>query len=98
MKYLKIENAQAKFSINGDDWISIDQINKENLLKLVDMALLEDFQMDNPDEGKIGNDAHKIIYQNIYEKLSQLTSERKNFKDESESTYKDAIEKYTVTD
>lgn len=95
MKQLKIEKSQALYTINGENWESIDKINKDDLLALVDMVFEDDFEMDDPIEHKIANEAHKIIYENIHKKLQKLIDEKRNFQDESEIKYKDALEKYT---
>ena len=94
MKHLRIEAFKAEYSIDGEEWNSIEGITKEDLLKIVDFALESGFIMDDPKNEKIGNDAHKIIYSNIYEKIAKLVKERKVFIDDCESQYKDAIEKY----
>jgi hypothetical protein len=96
MKRLKIERSQATYSVDGENWNSIEKIGKDDLLFLVDKVFEEDFDMDNPDECRIGNEAHKIIYENIYKKLRKLIDDKRNFQDESELKYKDAIEKYTT--
>ena len=44
---------------------------------------------------QIDNEAHKIIYMNLSEKLNELLSQRKRFVDESKSEYKEALEKYS---
>ncbi|HHC6477519.1 TPA: hypothetical protein ACN34M_000295 [Vibrio parahaemolyticus] len=95
MKRLKIERSQATYTVDGINWVSIEKIGKEDLLFLVDAVFEEDFDMDNPDESRIGNEAHKIIYENIYKKFKKLIEEKKNFQDESEIKYKDALEKYS---
>lgn len=94
MKYLKIEDNKGFFSINGQDWQTIDAINKKDLLTLLDLALTNLFEMDEFDKDKIGNQAHQIIYKNIFEKFSELVKNKNRFKDESERLYKDAIIKY----
>ena len=94
MKYLKIESNQAFYSLDGTEWNSIDAINKEDLLKLLDIAISENFEMDEFDKDKLANQAHQIIYQNISEKFSDLIQQKNRFKDESDALFKDAIEKY----
>ena len=96
MKRLKIDRSQATYTIDGENWVSIEKIGKDELLFLVDTVFEEDFEMDDPDELKIGNEAHKIIYENIYKKFKKLIDEKRNFQDESELKYKDALEKYTI--
>ncbi|MBE4162415.1 hypothetical protein HJ096_10750 [Vibrio parahaemolyticus] len=80
MKRLKIERSQATYTVDGINWVSIEKIGKEDLLFLVDTVFEEDFDMDNPDESRIGNEAHKIIYENIYKKFKKLIEEKRTFK------------------
>ncbi len=102
MKYLKVEADKGYFLRPKDtatqEWIEIDKINKDDLLHLLKNALSENFEMDAFDESKMANKAHQIIYKNVYEKFSGLVSMQSKFKDESESFYKDAVEKYSIPD
>ena len=95
MKYLKIDDNKGHFTTDGFSWLPIDQIDKNQLLKLLDFALEEDFEMDEFSEKHLANQAHQIIYKNIYEKLTELRENRTRFKDKSEALYKTAIEKYS---
>ena len=95
MKFLKINGNKGYFSLDGKEWKPIDEINKENLLSLVDQSLSDDFEMDDFDKEKLGHKAHQVIYKNVFEKLSELSSKKTRFKDETESLYKAAIEKYS---
>ncbi len=95
MKVLKIENNQGLFSTTGEDYHSIDKINKENLLRLVDLTLEgDDVEFDEYSEENIKSQAHQIIYKSIYEKLSDLRRRRDEFKDESERLFLQEYEKY----
>ena len=94
MKYLKINDSKGYYSIDSENWIEIDKINKENIIILLDRAIETDFEMDEYDANKISNKAHQIIYKNIYAKFSELLENKNRFKDESEQLYKNAIEKY----
>jgi hypothetical protein len=99
MKYLKIDNNKGYFlrpKDSGAEWIEIDTINKDDLLYLLNNAISSDFEMDPYSEDKMANKAHQIIYKNIYEKFTNLDAMKSKFKDDSESFYKDAIEKYSV--
>jgi hypothetical protein len=95
MKYLKIDNNMGYFSLDGENWKPIDEINKEHLLSLVDLSLSDNFEMDDFDKTKLGHKAHQVIYKNIFDKLLELNDKKDRFKDESESLYKEAIEKYS---
>ena len=94
MKALKIENSQGFYSTKGTDYISIDKINKEDLLKLVDLALADNFEVDKYSEDDIKNQAHQIIYKSISEKLLDLNRRKDEFRDESERLFLEEHEKY----
>ena len=98
MTYLKIEDNKGYYlkpSEETNSWIEVDKINKEDLLTLLNCATTLEFEMDDYSEETLGNKAHQIIYKNIHEKFSNLLLMKNKFKDESESLYKDAIEKYS---
>lgn len=94
MKYLKISDNKGFFTVDGTNWQPIDKINKEDLLSILDLALQDDFEMDSYDETKLDNQAHQIIYRSLSNKLDELFKNRSRFNDESNSLYRDAIEKY----
>lgn len=95
MKYLKIEDNKGSYSLDGENFKAIDEIDKNDLLKLLDLALNDEFEMDEYKQELIGNQAHQIIYKNIFEKLRELNSNLTRFKDESQSQYKEALKKYS---
>ena len=95
MKYLKIEDNKGYYSIDGENWSPIDEMNKEHLLSLVELSLSGDFEMDDFDKEKLGHKAHQVIYDKIFDKLSELKGKKDRFADETESLYKAAIEKYS---
>lgn len=97
MKYLKIENHKGYFikdKNNPTDWAEIDQIEKDDLLNLLDIATKEDFELDSYDEANLGNKAHQIIYKHIAEKFTTFLSNKSRFKDEADNLFKAALEKY----
>lgn len=51
--------------------------------------------MDEYNEDILQNKAHQIIYKNINEKFKELIANKTRFKDESESLFKEAIDKYS---
>lgn len=95
MKYLKIENNKVSYFNNNSEWNEIDKISKEDLMNLLNRAIEDDFEMDECKEENIANKAHQIIYKNIYEKFKNLLDNKTRFKDESQSLYKDALDKYS---
>ncbi len=54
--------------------------------------------MDEYLEDNIGHKAHQIVYKSIHEKFSELVENKNVFKDECDSLFKAAIEKYEVAD
>lgn len=94
MKVLKIEDFHGHFLTENGSYESIDKIDKTNLLRLAEFALLADFEIDEYDEGKLKNQAHQIIYKSISEKLTDLHLTRNQFSDESERLYLEEYEKY----
>ena len=98
MKCLIIEKGQGFFCLDDDlsKRKTVDQITKEDLLKLVNMSLTEGFDMDPYDDKLLKNAAHKIIYKNIYQKLDSLRTQRERFEDERSAMYLKAIAAYSV--
>lgn len=97
MKFLTIENGQAQYTVDPTVPASkkIDQISKEDLLKLLDLCMKEDeFEMDAFDDILLKNKAHQIIYKNIFQKLEELRKQRIRFSDEMTVMYRTAINKY----
>lgn len=95
MIYLKIENGKGYFFKEPDQWIEIDQIGKEDLLTLLDKAIIDDFEINEYDADLLQNKAHQIIYKHLSQKFNELKENKNRFKDESEQLYKSAIEKYS---
>ncbi len=97
MKYLKIDNNKAFFikdKAQPENWTEIDNIEKEDLMKLLDFATEDDFEIDEYNADILANKAHQIIYKSIYEKLNIFLNNKDRFKDQTEDVYKEALEKY----
>lgn len=94
MKVLKIENSQGLFLTEEGNYETIDKLDKNILLRLVNLALEDGFEIDIYDETQLRNQAHQIIYMSISEKLNDLYQRRQQFRDESENMYLDEFEKY----
>jgi len=94
MKALKIEDHQGHFLTEEEGYETVDKIDKAVLLRLVNLSLEDDFEIDEYDEGDLKNQAHQIIYKSISEKLNDLHQKRNQFHDESECLYLDEYEKY----
>ena len=96
MKILKIENESGFFRVDKNtEWQPIDAIDKNGLLKLLDLFLEEEVEIDSPEDLSISNQAHSIIYRSIHEKLNSLSDDKKRFKDESERLYLEEVRNYS---
>lgn len=96
MKCLIIEDGKGFFSLDGVSKTQLDQISKDDLLKLLNLIVEteEDISTDEYDEEKLHQAAHRIIYRNLYQKFQDLSKNKRRFKDESSALYRSAIEKY----
>ncbi len=97
MKYLKIESGKGYFLQEDNlNWQEIDQIGKDDILRFLDVITANDnsFEMDKIEGNSLQNEAHKIIYNNLWQKFNEMLDDRDRFSDESESLFKDAFEKY----
>ncbi len=101
MDYLKIDDNKAFFNRRENDkdyWHPIDEINKEDLFKLLNLAVESDFKMDEYDEKLLQNKAHQIIYKHLHAKFAEILLNKNKFKDDSENLFKEAWEKYRQTE
>ncbi|MDD2582024.1 MAG: hypothetical protein PHR66_08535 [Desulfuromonadaceae bacterium] len=94
MKALKIEHNQGHFLTEENGYETVDKIDKVILLRLVNLALEDEFEIDEYDEDVLRNQAHQIIYKSLSEKLNNLHQKRNQFRDESERLYLEEYEKY----
>ena len=97
MNYTKIENRNVFFRLSdSDNWKLISDITGDDLIKLIEKCIDEDdFELGEFDDMRIGNEAHKIIYKSIYQKIKDIHLERDNIIDENTQRYNDIIEKYS---
>ena len=98
MKYLAIKESQAYYTVDASVQPNkpIDKITKEDLMKLMELSLTNDFEMDSFDKNTLQNAAHVIIYKNIHQKLQTLKMQKNKFVDEKAAMYRNAIEAYKV--
>lgn len=94
MKILIIKGSNGHFSTDGEDFISIDKLDKGGLLKLVDLALTNEVEMDEYDPEMLKNEAHRIIYRSVHSKLQELAGRKSEFFDKSEREFYELYEDY----
>ena len=98
MKQLKIENNLGYFLAKSGEYKSIDNINKEDLLYLVDLALGSDaVELDVYDAGLLQNQAHQVIYKSICTKLQDLVGRQHEFADEHARLFLAESQKYEAS-
>ena len=97
MKLLKISENVGQFLAGNGDYVLIDKIAKDDLLRLVDRTLDQDvLELDPYDDQLIKNQAHQVIYRSIYQKLTDLRNRRQEFVDESARLFLEDYEKYRL--
>ena len=98
MKCLEIKMGKGFFLRKTGEMIPLDQMKKEDLMFLLDIATSEEnsFEMDDMEQHSIDNQAHQIIYSNLSDKFSELLLNKGRFLDESKGLYKDALQKYQL--
>lgn len=93
MNYTKIENGNVYFRLNSlNNWKLIVDITGDDLIELIEKCIDdEDFKLEKFDETLIKNEAHKIIYKSIYQKINDIHLERNNIIDQNTQRYNDII-------
>ena len=95
MKLLKIDNNSGYYYDNQGKLATIDKITKDDILRLVNLTLdEEEVEFDEFSDDNLKNQAHKIIYKSIFEKLQELKKRKDEFIDESERLYLSEYKRY----
>lgn len=94
MKLLKADSNQGVFLADDGGYRAIDEITKEDLLRLVKHVLNDDVEFDEFDEETIKNQAHQVVYKSIYRNLQSLKDRKQDFVDESERLYLEDYKRY----
>lgn len=99
MKCLEVSKGKGYFRNANDEMEEISKITKNDILRFLDIITNPDetFEMDEYGENcGLENEAHKIIYGHLHQKLCELLENKTRFCDESEAMYQYALEKYRV--
>ena len=96
MKILKIDSGKAFFySFKIKQYMEIDKIDREALFSLTEFIMNNtQFMMDEFVDENINNNAQKIVYKNIYAKLSELVDRKDSIVREIDNKYKSALDEY----
>lgn len=95
MKLLKVESEQGLFLSENGDYKAIDELTKEDLLRLMRNVLNDEVDFDEYDENLIKNRAHQVVYKSIYQNLLSLKDRKQEYIDDSERLYLDDYKRYT---
>ena len=95
MMLLKIDDNQGYYYDDQGKFATVDKITKDDILRLVNLTLdEEEVEFDEFSDDNLKNQAHKIIYKSIFEKLQDLKKRREGFRDESDRLFLTDYEKY----
>lgn len=94
MKLLKTDGTQGYFVNESGEFKPVDKITKEDLLRLVNHTLEGPVELDEYSDDTVKNEAHRIIYKNVFEKLRGLQERREEFIDQSARLFLSDYEKY----
>ena len=97
MKLLKYENNTSYLYVDGK-YKKLLEISKEDILKSLEYIYEnEDVQLEEYDKEKIVNEAEKIVYENLYNKLNNFKEDKPILKNEIDNLFKDLEEKYKIS-
>ena len=95
MKLLRIADNEGQFLAADGNYIAIEKITKDDLLRLVGKVIDEESaDFDEFDAVSIKNQAHQVIYKSVSQKLAELRTRRTEFIDESARLFLEDYERY----
>lgn len=96
MKILKYENNVSYLYVDGK-YKKLLEISKEDILKSLEYIYEnEDVELEEYDKEKIVNEAEKIVYENLYNKLNNFKEDKPILKNEIDNLFKELEEKYKI--
>ncbi|MEJ0035196.1 MAG: hypothetical protein WDO68_03805 [Gammaproteobacteria bacterium] len=95
MKLLRTNEGRGEYLDGAGNYVPIEKIRKEDLLRLADATLNGDVaDFDEYDESAIKNRAHQVIYKSVSSKLRDLRNRRDEFKDAAARLFLEDYERY----
>ena len=96
MKLLKIENKKCFYTLDGEHYNGISDISKEDILKILYLIYEEENitldKIENQED--VVNDVERLIYINLYSKLSSFAQNKLSIKTKLDDEVKDVVDKY----
>ena len=96
MKLLKIENKKCFYTLDGEHYNGISDISKEDILKILYLIYEEEnISLDKiENQEDVVNDVERLIYINLYSKLSSFAQNKLSIKTKLDNEVKDVVDKY----
>lgn len=95
IKLLKIDEPSGLFLSKSGEYLPIDKIDKDELLRLVGLILSDEaVDIEKYDDSKLKNQAHQVVYRSISQKLEDLRARRKEFTDSTARLFLAEYERY----
>lgn len=96
MKLLKIENKKCFYTLDGEHYNGISDISKEDVLKILYLIYEEEnISLDKiENQEDVANDVERLIYINLYSKLSSFAQNKLSIKTKLDDEVKDVVDKY----
>lgn len=96
MKLLKIENKKCFYNLDGEHYNGISDISKEDILKILYLIYEEEnISLDKiENQEDVVNDVERLIYINLYSKLSSFAQNKLSIKTKLDDEVKDVVDKY----
>lgn len=96
MKILKYESNASYLYVDGK-YKKLLEISKEDILKSLEYIYEnEDVEIEEYDKEKIVNEAEKIVYENLYNKLNKFKEDKPILKNEIDNLFRNLEEKYKI--
>lgn len=99
MKILKITDSKGEFSVDGVNYLSVVDIAKEDIQKIIRVIITENIDIEYDEitnEKKVLNGAEKIIYENILASLKSLVENRIEIKNRIDTKFSSLKSKYII--
>ena len=96
MKILKFEDNTSYLYVDGK-YKKILEISKDDILKALEYIYEnDDIELEEYDKNKIVNEAEKIVYENLYNKLNNFKENKLKLKNDIDDLFKDLEETYKI--
>lgn len=96
MKILKFKDNTSYLYVDGK-YKKILEISKDDILKALEYIYEnDDIELEEYDKNKIVNEAEKIVYENLYNKLNNFKENKLKLKNDIDDLFKDLEETYKI--